>query len=513
MTRKVRVFVTACLLLLAACSSLPPRPPMAEVFALPPASDGELARRTIPAEAQHAGESGFRLISNGTEAYAARMFSAQVAARSLDIQTYIWHADLTGKMLAQRALAAADRGVQVRILIDDLDARAKNAGFAALDAHPNIEVRLFNPFASRSGTLRRMGEFGTGFRRLNHRMHNKSWIVDNRVALVGGRNLGNEYFGADENGNFVDLDVLMVGPVVREVSVTFDRFWNATSNYPIALVNAGPATPEALARLRVLLDAVPAELAASHYVEVLREDPAVQRLLAGEGSLHWSERWAFASDDPLKLEATGAPGQRSSVLATLVPAMRAARHALNVVSPYFVPGRAGSDFLVARAGDGIDVRILTNSLAATDVAAVHGGYARYRDELLAGGVRLWELKPDSSITPSQFSLRGSSGSSLHTKAMVIDDSHVFIGSYNLDPRSTAINTEQGVLIANPDLARELTLIFDEHLAGEHAWQVQQMDGRLRWSDGQTTWTRDPQAGISRRVQAWLTRWLPVHSQL
>src|SRR4249919_454500 len=292
MTRKVRVFVTACLLLLAACSSLPSRPPLAEAFALPPASDGELARRTTPAEAQHAGQSGFRLVSNGTEAYAARMYSAHVAVRSLDIQTYIWHADMTGKMLAQRALAAADRGVQVRILIDDLDARAKNAGFAALDAHPNIEVRLFNPFASRSGGLRRIGEFGTGFRRLNHRMHNKSWIVDNRVALVGGRNLGNEYFGADENGNFVDLDVLMVGPVVREVSASFDRFWNATSNYPIALVNAGPATPEALA--------------ASRYAQVLREDPAVQRLLAGEGSLHWSERWAFASDDQ-----TFAPVQRT----------------------------------------------------------------------------------------------------------------------------------------------------------------------------------------------------------
>jgi len=513
MTRKVRFFVTACLLLLAACSSLPPRPPLAEAFALPPASDGELARRTTAGEAQHAGQSGFRLVSNGTEAYAARMYSAQVAAHSLDIQTYIWHADMTGKMLAQRALAAADRGVQVRILIDDLDARAKNAGFAALDAHPNIEVRLFNPFASRSGGLRRLGEFGTGFRRLNHRMHNKSWIVDNRVALVGGRNLGNEYFGADENGNFVDLDVLMVGPVVREVSATFDRFWNATSNYPIALVNAGPATPEALARLRVLLDAVPAELAASHYAEVLREDPDVQRLLANEGSLHWSERWSFASDDPLKLENSGAPAQRSLVLATLLPAMQAARQTLNVISPYFVPGRAGTDFLVARAGDGIGVRILTNSLAATDVAAVHGGYARYRDDLLAGGVRLWELKPDSGMAPSKFSLRGSSGSSLHTKAMVIDDSHVFIGSYNLDPRSTAINTEQGVLIANPDLARELTLIFDEHLAGDHAWQVQQMDGRLRWSDGQASWTRDPQARASRRLQAWLASWLPLQSQL
>jgi putative cardiolipin synthase len=236
------------------------------------------------------------------------MYSAQVAARSLDIQTYIWHADMTGKMLAQRALAAADRGVQVRILIDDLDARAKNAGFAALDAHPNIEVRLFNPFASRSGTLRRMGEFGTGFRRLNHRMHNKSWIVDNRVALVGGRNLGNEYFGADENGNFVDLDVLMVGPggargqhhlrsiLERDQQLPHRpgecRSGHARGTGPAARAagcGAGRTGRQPLRR-------------------VLREDPAVQRLLADEGSLHWSERWSFASDDPLKLENSRRPG-------------------------------------------------------------------------------------------------------------------------------------------------------------------------------------------------------------
>ncbi|MFC3551371.1 phosphatidylserine/phosphatidylglycerophosphate/cardiolipin synthase family protein [Lysobacter cavernae] len=513
MTRKTLAALSAYLLvLLTACSTLPPRPPMSAAYAAPPAADGVLAQHLAPAEARHAGKSGFRLLSNGTEAYASRMFSAQVAARSLDIQTYIWHADMTGKMLAQRALAAADRGVQVRILVDDMDARAKNAGFAALDAHPRIEVRVFNPFASRSGTLSRIGELGTGFRRLNHRMHNKSWIADNRIALVGGRNLGDEYFGASENSNFVDLDVLMAGPVVREVSASFDRFWNAPSNYPIDALNAGPATPEALAQVRAVLEATPAELAASPYAQVLREDADVQRLIIGDTALHWTREWTFVSDDPLKLDDEHEPLQRSAVLATLLPAIRGTRQTLGVISPYFVPGRKGTDDLLAAARGGVDVRVLTNSLAATDVAAVHGGYARYRDELLAGGVQLWELKPDGTAS-SSFSLRGSSGSSLHTKALVIDQHRAFVGSYNLDPRSTALNTEQGVLITDPRLAQELTRIFEERLQGQHAWHVQRVDGRLRWSDGSQTWTHDPQASTSRRVQAWLTKLLPVESQL
>ena len=198
----MRLFWSLALTLgLAACAQLPPRVATPERLAIPPATAGALAERVGPAEARHPGQSGFRLVDTGTEAYALRAFSAQSAHSSLDIQTYIGHDDLTCKLLARQALLAADRGVAVRILVDDLDARAKNDGFAALDAHPNIEVRLFNPMASRHGTLSKAGEFGTGFDRLNHRMHNKTWIADNRVALVGGRNLGDEYFDAHAGTN------------------------------------------------------------------------------------------------------------------------------------------------------------------------------------------------------------------------------------------------------------------------------------------------------------------------
>lgn len=495
---------------LAACAQLPPRIATPEQLASPPATTGALAERVAPAEARHPGQSGFRLVDTGTEAYALRAFSAQAAVGSLDIQTYIWHDDLTGKLLARQALLAADRGVKVRILVDDLDARAKNDGFAALDAHPHIEVRLFNPLASRHGTLSKAGEFSAGFDRLNHRMHNKTWIADNRVALVGGRNLGDEYFNAHEGTNFLDLDFLMVGPVVRAASANFDRYWNSDSNYPIAQLAPEQASDAALQRVRAHLETVAEAHRTGPYLQVLREDPRVADLVSGDTKLHWTADWAFVSDDPMK--ATLPLADRSGVLKALVPALDGARDEVALISPYFVPGERGTAYLQGLAARGVDLRILTNSLAATDVAAVHGGYMRYRPVLLEHGVKLWELKPTGSGT-ANFSLAGSSGSSLHTKAVIIDDHRVFVGSYNIDPRSTSLNNEQGVLASHPALAAELTALFERQLTGELSWQVTLVDGRLSWSDGSRTWDKEPESTGSQRVLAWLMKVLPVESQL
>ena len=498
------------LALLAGCAQLPPRAEAPPDALLPPATEGALAERSLPAEAAHPGQSGFRLVGDGAEAYALRACSAQAAVTSVDIQTYIWHDDLTGRMLARQALQAADRGVRVRILADDLDARAKNAGLAALDAHPRIEVRLYNPLASRSGTLSLAGEFGTGFRRLNHRMHNKSWIVDGRMALVGGRNLGNEYFAASDGPNFVDLDLLVVGPAVGEVARNFERFWDWPSNYPIAQLSPDQSSPERLQALRGVLEQAAIDLHGSPYAQVLREDPKAQRLLEGGGALHWSPRWRFVSDDPLK--ATLPAEQRSEVVKVLLPELQRAARRLLVISPYFVPGARGTAELAAAEARGATVQVLTNSLAANDVAAVHGGYSRYRRPLLEQGVEIWELKPGGG--PANFSLKGSSGSSLHTKAMVIDDGTIFVGSYNLDPRSTSLNSEQGILLSHPALASELAALFGQQTAPAHAWKATlDAQGHLRWSDGNATWTREPEATTAQRAQAWLMKVLPVESQL
>ena len=440
-----------------------------------------------------------------------RMTTAALARRSLDVQTYIWHADTTGLALADALIKAAERGVKVRLLLDDLDARAKSYGLAALAAHPNIAVRMFNPLPSRQGVLALAGDFLGSGRRLNHRMHNKTWIADNRVGIVGGRNVGDEYFGADTEVNFVDLDFALVGRVVRDVSKSFDRYWNSALSYPIETLSPDGVNPAALAKLRSGLAQATQAARTSAYAELLRRDDAVQRLVTGDWPMTWSTKYRFVSDDPRKALTDPDPTQ-SSVLKVIGSPLTGAQHSVTIISPYFVPGKGGTAWLVARAKEVERVRILTNSLAANDVALVHGGYSRYRPALLAGGVQLWELKPVPGIK-SRASLFGSRGASLHTKALAIDGDWLFVGSYNLDPRSTALNCEQGVLVKSPPLAAQFDGIFARHSAGDRAWQVTLRDGKLAWTDGTASFDSDPMASGGRRFQAWLARLLPVESQL
>lgn len=490
---------------------MPVLPEAPDAIASPPAEGGALAERIGPAEASHSGQSGFRLLSDGTEAFLIRAQSARLAARSLDVQTYIWHADLTGAYLGQVLLDAADRGVRVRLLVDDLDARAKNDGFAALAAHSNVEVRLFNPWATRNGKLSLAGESAFSFKRINRRMHNKSWIADNRIAVVGGRNVGDEYFGAGEEVNFVDLDFAMLGPVVRDVSDTFDRFWNSPSAYPMEILDPEGVNDAALMKLRNGLAARSVEARESRYATALRGDDLVERMLAGEWPLQWSSKYQFISDDPGKVTMKKRDVKRTHVGVSIVPMLQEARERVAIISPYFVPGEAVTDAFSGMAGSGKSVRVLTNSLVANDVAAVHGGYSRYREALLDGGVQLWELKPTGSA--GNASMFGSSGASLHTKAFVVDGEKLFVGSYNLDPRSTWLNCEQGVLVEDAALARELESLFERQISGEHAWHVTLEQGELRWSDGQAKFDKDPKASAWQRFQAWMTRVLRLDAQL
>jgi putative cardiolipin synthase len=457
------------------------------------------------------GASGFRLVADNIEAFALRLVSARMAGRSLDVQTYIWHADLTGAAIAQEVLAAADRGVRVRLLVDDMDARAKNAGYAAVAAHPNVQVRLFNPFASRSGTLSFVAEALGSFERINHRMHNKSWIADNRIALGGGRNLGDEYFGASEQVDFVDLDVAMVGPVVRDVSASFDRYWNSPLAYPIAVLDPEAVKAERLAALRGVLQQRRDEAARSRYAAALQSNDAIARLVSGEAPLRWSSRYSFAADDPMKLVLKEGDVERSQVIKVLAPVLEGTQREMTIISPYFVPAGATPMF-VRSAQSGIEVRIITNSLAANDVAAVHGGYSRYRDALLDGGVELWELKPLVTRV-SDASLVGSSGASLHTKALEVDGETLFVGSFNLDPRSAYLNCEQGVLVNDPVLAAQLRAIFDHQTDGARAWRVTRENGRLAWSDGNERHASEPNAGWWRRLQAATARLLHLDANL
>lgn len=467
---------------------------------------------TAPLEAAHPGQSAFRLVSEGIEAFASRVTSARLAERSLDVQIYIWHADLTGAFFAQELLQAADRGVKVRLLLDDLDAREKNDAIAALAAHPRVEVRLFNPFSSRSGALSKLYEALTSFRRINRRMHNKSWIADNRIAIAGGRNIGDEYFGASEDVNFVDLDFAMFGPVVRDATASFERYWNSDCACPIEKLDADAVNADALAKLRGFLAEHAASAQGGRYAAALRADEGIRRMLTGDWPVHWSANYRFVADDPAKVRLKRHDPRAAQVAVAMLSMARSAREKLSVISPYFVPGRQVAAALRNMAAAGCKVGVLTNSLVANDVAVVHGGYSRYRRRLVRGGVLLWELKPLNAHKAGA-SMFGSSGSSLHTKAIAVDSRTLFVGSYNLDPRSTWLNCEQGVLVDNESLARQLEQIFALQTSAARAWRVTMNGVKLHWSDGQEEFDSDPKAPVSRRFQAWLARVLHLDAQL
>jgi len=501
-----------CLLVLAGCARLPPRPLLPTETTIPAGGDAPLDQRLLPLTAAHPGESGFRLVPDGTFAFALRAGLVRNARRSLDLQYYIWHSDVTGRLLAREVLAAADRGVHVRILLDDLDARSRDFWLAAADAHPNIQVRVFNPFAARSGPLRKIGEALTAYSRINHRMHNKNLIADNRVAISGGRNIGDEYFSASEEMNFTDLDLAVAGPVVSDLSRTFDRYWNSEAVWPIATLLPDRGKPEDLVALRDGLERRARDPESQRWLATLPGNPAVAAFVAGEMPLQWTERWQVLADDPLKARLGDARHTRSDVLRGLSQAMRESHARVVLISPYFVPGEEGARSLVDLAVSGRKVAVLTNSLAANDVAAVYAGYAKYRTRLLQAGVQAYELKPDPG-SGGNISVAGSSGASLHSKAVLIDDDETFVGSFNLDPRSVSLNCEQGVLVTDPALAGELQAYFEQKSAPAHSWHVDLDEhGDTRWTDDKGSTTSTP-ASFGRRLRAAIARMLPIESQL
>lgn len=461
-------------------------------------------------EAQH-GKSGLMMISENLDAFAIRALAARTAGRSLDLMYYYWKPDLTGRLLAHEIVQAADRGVRVRLLIDDINTRGRDRAYLALDTHPNISVRLFNPSRARDAGLRRGIEMVLRAFSTTRRMHNKAWIADGRLAIVGGRNIGDEYFDAGENSNFRDIDLAVVGPVVEQTEKVFDAFWNASVSMPITALAV--RRKGKLRQLRRSLLGLSTSANAQPYLERVLERISLPAMLDANLTTHWTGDARIVSDPPEK--AVGR-GSENWIMSTLTPVLASADRSVEIVSPYFVPGNEGVSRLTRMKEAGIDVAVLTNSLAANDVAAVHGGYAPYRSALLAGGVRLYELQP--FLHKSDMSLFGSRGASLHTKAFTVDDDTGFVGSFNFDPRSISLNTEMGVLFMAHGLVGEMKDLFAEETGPQMSYRVHLThDGALRWegeADGvMTTYDREPKAGLMRRVIAAIVTWLPIESQL
>jgi putative cardiolipin synthase len=516
--RTLRLGLVALLPLLAHCSAAPRLDDVQPGHAIPRGDTTTLDKVIDAGLGDETGMCAVRLIELNSMAFGYRAATATSAERSLDIQYYIWNDDLTGKLMAAEVLRAAERGVKVRVLVDDIDARAKHDLFQVADLHPNIEVRIFNPFYSRSGWLGQVTEWLIRGRRLNRRMHNKAWIADNRVAIVGGRNIGDEYFGASDASNFADLDLVLAGPIVDAISASFDLYWNNPNAVPVDRFDRKPPPPGALAQL--VDDAREYRRTAneSPYIATLRDVQKRADMLSKQPPPLKVREVQLLVDDPAKIGVELGEDESSQVMAGLIPPMRDAEREVVIVSAYFVPGEEGTRLFADLEKRGVRVVVHTNSLAATDVAAVHTGYMRYRKDLLRAGVEIFETKrsADSAAGRRRISVTGSSGASLHTKAIVIDERWVFIGSMNIDPRAN-LNTEMGVLIESPVLAAQVRRQFERSVSPELSYRVELEGNKLVWHDRlgekDRRSTTEPDASVMRRLGVNLLRIVPIESQL
>jgi putative cardiolipin synthase len=411
--------------------------------------------------------------------------------------------------------------VRVRLLLDDMTTKGIDKQLATLDAHLNMEVRVVNPYANRGF---RALETLTRFKTVTRRMHNKSFSVDNVMTVVGGRNIGDEYFGTHENVNFGDMDVLAVGPAAAKVGKQFDLYWNSALAYPIRSLTGDPGDLDTLRReLKAYNDAQ----SDSSYAQRAHNSDLVQEFIAGTLPFQWGHALVFY-DLPEKL-MRGPEDRSTHMNPQLLPKILGELDRdLLIVSPYFVPGDHGVVILTDLEKRGVEVRVLTNSLASTDVGLVHAGYAKYRKPLLRGGVEIFEFKPEADTAEGGMfaKLIGSSGASLHAKASVHDRDSLFVGSANLDPRSARLNTELGILFQSEPLAAGLADWFDEHQA-HIAYRVsldrsqcenaQQCEARLRWTDEepgrQAVYFKDPETGALTRFFVSLVALLPIEDQL
>ncbi|KVP29440.1 phospholipase [Burkholderia ubonensis] len=520
--RSARALAVCTLLsLVAACATHPSATTLERTVshALPADAATPLRDALAAPVAARPGESGFRLLADGAAALQMRIALARAATRTLDMQYYIATEDTTGKLLLGAALYAADRGVRVRMLVDDLNFRDIDRVMAALNTHPNIEIRVFNPFgASQRDVMQRTAIFFTRIDRFTRRMHNKAMIADNQIAIVGGRNLGDEYFSASPTLQFRDLDVLAAGPVTHDISASFDAYWASGSSYPLRVLNHQTFDPKDLDAMRDELRAHWRENAEPYNAKPLNATPLAQQIARGELGLVWAPA-EFEADAPDKV-AQPTDGYVSPPMRRLAELIRAAQHEFLAFSPYFVPHDAGVKILGDTTARGVRVAILTNSLAATDAVAVQAGYGPYRVPLLRHGVELYEYK----ARPGRPRLLGSrSRASLHAKAYVIDREILVIGSMNLDPRSTHLNTELALVIHSPALAQQVATIFARATQPDESYRVQlaALSGpgasELTWigtDEGVLrTYHVDPYAGLLRNVLTGVFMLLPVDDQL
>lgn len=498
-------------LLIPGCAILPSRPDLPFEPALPPASDGQLAELSARfQEKEGADTSGFRLLINARKALEARLALVDLATRSIDLQYFIWQGDASGTLLFDRLLQAADRGVKVRIIVDDIGLASSTRDLSAVNLHPNLEIRIFNPNPSRDYTLGGALNFLASFKELNRRMHNKLMIVDNHVAIAGGRNIGNEYFGLGTKYNFIDIDVLAVGAVLEESSHAFDEYWNNTAVYPVSIFEAllpentyeemRQVVTEILAGYAPRLSSYPLQPADwQHWLAELE-----LQLDTGEAHL--------LQDDPVQID-----GRDYRLVDMIAYFSEPAEHEFILSTPYLIPVGDFLKVVQEKVAEGLRVRILTNSLSSTNHTLVNSHYNKYRLPILKTGAELHEfrhqptplLRAQADVAPIEAPFV-----SLHAKVLVSDRRRCFIGSLNFDPRALVINSENGLLIESPALAEKLADFLEKMMEPENGWNlVLTGDNSIEWQSGDTILTGQPSRGFFQSMADFFGRLLPVESQL
>ncbi|MGF6755341.1 putative cardiolipin synthase [Paraburkholderia sp. GAS42] len=526
-------FACAVVALVSGCATRPPATDLHRdiTHALPASEPTALGAALAPLERAHPDESGFRVLANGTDALQMRIALTRAATKTLDMQYYTANEDTTGKLLLAAALYAADKGVRVRMLVDDLNFKDIDRVMAALNSHDNIEVRVFNPFGSAQESLfQRTSNVFTQLGHFTRRMHNKAMIADNQLAIVGGRNLGDEYFSASETLQFRDIDVLAAGPVTADISASFDEYWNSSASYPLRVLNKQRFDAGELDTMRDELRAHWRTNADPYNAKPLNATPLASQITHGDLGLTWAHA-EFKADTPDKITHPS-PNYKSPPLERVIALANAAQKEVLITSPYFVPHDVGVKTLGEMTRRGVRVAVLTNSLAATDAVVVAAGYSPYRVPLLERGVELYEFMPQQEQGRTRVDFAGStSRTSLHAKTFVIDRQTAVIGSMNLDPRSANLNTELVLVIHSAPIADQLARIFDHATAPAVSYRVTLVTpeqlarlkatsappSELIWTgeeNGQLrTWNLDPDAGFYRNLMTGVFMLLPVDSQL
>ena len=502
----VSLFISA----MTGCAGLPSDYHRIESRAFQNTETTKLGREIQKDIQNRAGHSGFYPLVDGHDALLARLALIDQAEVSIDAQYYLFHSDLVGSLFMHHLLMAADRGVRIRLLIDDLASAKADKSIAIANSHPNMEIRLFNPVIARG--LWRPVQFLTDFSRINRRMHNKAFIVDNQVAIIGGRNIGDEYYKASAV-EFSDLDVIQVGAVVPDISGVFDQFWNSTISFPAEAIVNNRISKDDLGSFKHQLKLETSSDSAQVYGSHLKSAPIIEKLEKGELELFWGDAQVYA-DQPEKL-LLPLSDKNTHLTPQLKPLIESAKTEFVMFSPYFVPGNDGVAFLQRLVDRGVSVTVVTNSLASTDVAIVHAGYSRYREKLLKAGVRLIEMKPIQK-RPGR-SLSGSKRASLHAKTYIVDRHLMFVGSLNLDPRSVLLNTELGVVYDSKALAEMLLSELSSERKREGVWELKLTDRGIEWFNCHRLCvpvaTRDPDTSFLTRLGIAIMSVLPIEQQL